>query len=154
MNMHCKICSKDVSPEKEVACDLCKQFVHSVCSGLSRLETQCLKSKDRRITFYCPECTDFKLQLKNMHTLTKLVQDLRDEVDALKKKAGHRVEEDVYETERVVQELLDRERRKENIVLFNVAEINAGSRSDQVNGDVTICKEVLSILDISLDNSI
>lgn len=149
MSIQCSICSKDLSPEKEVACDLCKHFVHSVCSGLSRLETQCLKSKDRKITFYCPECSDFKAQLKNMHTLTKLVQDLRDEVNTLKRNAAHDVEGDVYQTEKVVQELMDRERRKNNIVLFNITEANAGDKNDQVAADVTTCKEILSVLGVS-----
>ncbi|GJQ76674.1 hypothetical protein Trydic_g15530 [Trypoxylus dichotomus] len=143
MSASCGICSKELVSEKEIACDLCRKVMHSVCAGLSIAEMQCLKSRDRKVSFYCAVCSDFEQQL---HNLTSLVHDLQNEIKELKKKTASGMDMDIFDREAVIQEVMDREWRTESIMFFNVPEETSGDKNCQVADDVVTCKNILSTL--------
>ncbi|GJQ70185.1 hypothetical protein Trydic_g22645 [Trypoxylus dichotomus] len=124
--------------------------MHSVCAGLSRAEMQCLKSRDRKISFYCSVCSDFKQKLKNLHNFTSLVHDLQNEIKELKKKTASGMDMDIFDREAVIQEVMDRDRREENIIFLNVPEETSGDKNCQVAADVVTYKNILSTLDVVL----
>ncbi|KAI4471022.1 hypothetical protein MML48_1g04027 [Holotrichia oblita] len=150
MSTVCNVCNKDVSPDKDIMCDLCRLFVHSTCGNVTRQEAQCLKVKDRRVVFYCPGCRDFKAQLGDLHALKVLVHDLRKDIDALRAQATPRAESEVYGTESIIQEVIERDRRKNNIIIFNVPEEKDGGKENQVASDEATARRILTELDVSL----
>ncbi|KAI4470696.1 glutathione s-transferase n-terminal domain [Holotrichia oblita] len=157
MSINCNICSRDLNPDNEISCDLCRGFVHTTCSDLSRIEIQCLKAKIRKLTYYCVSCSDFKQQLKKVHELTSLVCTLQNELRELKEQRNNndcsKVDKDipdVFMMEKIVQEVAEREKRRNNLIIFNVPELEGGSKADQVAADVALVTDILQVADISL----
>ncbi|KAI4463279.1 f-box-like domain superfamily [Holotrichia oblita] len=89
-------------------------IVHDV--KLYRNEVRCLKSKGGKLTYYCPDCSDFKGQLKNFQNLKPLVKELKNELDLVKEKVVSTQNVIALDIETVIQEMADRERPK-NITL-------------------------------------
>ncbi|GJQ79167.1 hypothetical protein Trydic_g14700 [Trypoxylus dichotomus] len=152
----CAICNNGLTPEKEITCDMCRNYIHTTCSGLSRTELQYLKNKDRKLSFHCPTCSDLKLQLVKLHELASTVGALESELRTLKESMTSRdVKIDpikVPDVECIIQEVSDRQRRKNNIILYNVSENVLNNRNDQVAADMELVGELLQMLDVSVDN--
>lgn len=156
MSIKCTKCDIDLNPEKEISCDLCRKYIHSTCSSLSRLEIQCLKSKDRKIIFYCETCSDFKSQLGKLNDLNETVQKLETKLKTLqdnltlpKTEAEIKITTENVTTQ-VVDELLDRQSRERNILIFNLEETETGNIEDRNAIEKTKLTEILS----SIDNQI
>ncbi|GJQ76743.1 hypothetical protein Trydic_g15586 [Trypoxylus dichotomus] len=58
----------------------------------------------------------------------------------------------VPDVECIIQEVSDRQRRKNNIILYNVSENVRNNRNDQVAADMELVGELLQMLDVSVDN--
>ncbi|GJQ76559.1 hypothetical protein Trydic_g2256 [Trypoxylus dichotomus] len=58
----------------------------------------------------------------------------------------------VPDVECIIQEVSDRQRRKNNIILYNVSENVLNNRNDQVAADMELVGEQLQMLDVSVDN--
>lgn len=152
MSLACSSCKENVAPDKEVICDLCRYRFHATCVGVSRTEAQCLRGKDRKVTFYCPNCSDFKLQLRNLHDLTATVTHLQKEIEQIRERAvqgSPKENMDVFETENIIHEVAERERRKNNLIIFNVPEESSGTKNSQISADVATVGEIFQTLNIS-----
>lgn len=156
MSLNCSNCGEGLTPDKEIACDLCRHRFHASCVGVTRSEAQCLRNRDRKVTFYCPNCSDFKQQLKNLHDLTATVGILQREIEQIRERTVREPSGEnlvVLETEKIIHEVSERERRKNNLIIFNVPEVSSGSKDDQVSADVGIVGEISQILNISAANA-
>ncbi|GJQ68420.1 hypothetical protein Trydic_g17007 [Trypoxylus dichotomus] len=58
----------------------------------------------------------------------------------------------VPDVECIIQEVSDRQRRKNNIILYNVSENVLNNRNDQVAAEMELVGELLQMLDVSVDN--
>lgn len=147
MSYKCLKCSQGLSPEKEVYCDLCRKYIHSTCSLLSRNELTCLKAKNRILIYYCDNCTDFKSQLANLNCLQDTVKKLEAEINNLKCLNKSPPYNDAYVAEvdnlcnmDIVEELNERRIRESNIIIFNMEETGGTSNeskqkeSDNIKG--------------------
>lgn len=153
MSINCSACKGDLAPDSEIICDLCRQSSHATCVGVTRTEAQCLRNKNRKVTFYCPSCSDFKLQLQNLHNLTKTVDSLQKEVERLRERTGderHARCVDACAAEDIIREVAERDARKNNLIIFNVHELDSGTKADQVTADVAIVGEIFDALNVSL----
>lgn len=155
---YCATCSESLTPDKEISCDLCRKFIHSTCSGLSRLEIQCLKAKDRKLTFYCPSCMDFKEQLASLNGLKETIRKLENEVNTLKSKSSTGPSFNVnslnnLHVSEIIDELQDRQSRESNIIMFNleeVAESDPKKRNEIESGKIA---SIISSIDDSINTS-
>lgn len=124
MSATCCVCQENVS-EHDVACDLCNRQTHPTCAGLSRQEAECLRSKKRKIKFFCKNCDLIEV----IHTLKEEICGLKNEI-ALLKTEGHnvsqtRVPEKLLSEDDILSEIEDRQRRANNILIYNMPESSA-----------------------------
>lgn len=155
MVARCSACQVEFSVEKDISCDLCRQLVHAACAGISRTEAQCLKSKERKISYHCPSCADFKDQLKHLKTLTSVVDSMQKELETIKQRmsagsAGDRM--DAMDVERVIGEVVEREKRGNNIILFGMPELEGGTKNDQLEADGQMVAEIFRVLEVPSDD--
>lgn len=97
-------------------CDSCDRNIHKKCSGLSASEVKVMELKGKRILkFYCEDCL---LGLRQVPKLIKAIDDLKIEVEHLKKElnAPSFSESDIFD------ELQDRQTRSNNVLFFNLPE--------------------------------
>lgn len=152
----CLSCDGDLSPEKELSCDLCKKYIHSTSTSMSRAEIQCLKAKDRCVTFHCIGC---KTRLSKLDDLWKTVNWLEAEVRALKSGSSvslghddHGVQSEPKDqpVSRIVDELQDRQARESNLIVFNVKET---ALDDRDGGNAAVRNDLVEIFH-SIDDTV
>lgn len=154
MKLLCYVCNIDASEENGIACDLCHAIVHTTCSGLSRTEIQCIKNKNRKLTFHCDTCMDVKSQLSKIRELTETVSTLQNEITSLKEKLSPLTSNfdqrlNPFEVEDIIREVSEREHRKNNLIIFNLSELPNASREEQCAGDLETIREVFSGLGVT-----
>ncbi|CAG9764504.1 unnamed protein product [Ceutorhynchus assimilis] len=145
----CSECKLVITALDSVSCDSCSRLFHKkVCSGLNASEIKVMELKGaRQLNFFCPECLS---GLKMVPTLIKAVEELRQEIDDLKKTPVMQTPPNIpvpsntpvlnYNEADIFVELQERQNRANNLMIFNVPEGNDSEPdSDQV-------KKIISIL--------
>ncbi|KAK9712355.1 hypothetical protein QE152_g24981 [Popillia japonica] len=91
-----------------------------------------------------------------MNELSSLVSSLQEEVKALKSErvissaaTVDNIDSPIVDS--VLQEIAEREKRKSNLVIFNLPEMENGSRSDQISEDVSSVRDILANLGVVVD---
>lgn len=139
----CVSCSKNCSENDSVTCDICKKPVNVNCAGLSKNEVDCLRSKRRKIHFYCDRCdiVDTVLKLKEeVELLKKSLNETKNQVQA-DNVIGDRP--DKFSFDDVLDEFEDRSLRSTNLIVYGLPESLSAAENDRKVDDVNICKELL-----------
>ncbi|XP_031341035.1 uncharacterized protein LOC116169148 [Photinus pyralis] len=130
---NCVTCDLCINFDKDEVCicDKCCLLYHSQCSGLSRSDIQLLlTSSKQRPAFHCNKCISEKAQMSD---LLKTISDLQAELHHLKQAK----EEKSLLIDDVVNEINDRKRRENNIIIYGLEE--SSNDSPQV-------KEILKVV--------
>lgn len=139
----CVSCSKNCNENDSVTCDICKKPVHVNCAGLSKNEVDCLRSKRRKIHFYCDRCdiVDTVLKLKEeIELLKKSVNECKNSIPVDSVISD---QSDKFSFDDVLTEFEDRNVRATNVIVYGLPEsLNSGDsgRTDDENK----CKELLA----------
>lgn len=163
MSNKCVICDQLANYDKEIVCDFCRDVTHTTCSGLSRNEITCLKVKDRKISYYCLRCENLKKQISQLQDLSSKVESLENELKEIKTflrdnqlpAGSHSTVTSVNNTEDFIAELHDRQKRAQNLIIFNIPESSKQSINERRIDDETKVNEILQVfenLDVELSN--
>ncbi|KAJ3646692.1 hypothetical protein Zmor_024268 [Zophobas morio] len=141
--MTCVICKKKVSRSADcVTCDLCRGAVHTECADLSRAEIECIRSKSRKIHFYCANC-DIVATINN---LKEELAGVKSELNELKNSQGKVIHQDSVKKlsdDDILMEIEDRNHRAANLVLFNLPESSEMNSSERKNDDMFRCRKIV-----------
>ena len=141
---NCGECRVDIKDsEKNIECSACRQYVHRVCADLDKDEFRILSKGNQGILWNCKACLTSKgnevkklLRLeervdKMMELLTSKFENLEETlINKIEGKMTTKIEEKVKEVEERLtsqikerlEETQEREKRKCNLVLWNVPE--------------------------------
>lgn len=149
----CIKCSVE-DPKEFVNCDSCKKILCKKCSDLSETEFRCIALRKRRLTFLCENCEkgimlipDIMIQLDD---LRKQVNDLKSELQAKNSKSEQEV--DAVESEDIISELMERQRRASNIIISNIKEPSSNSRENRTEDDKRNVADILKDINVDLSN--
>ena len=148
-----------------VQCFLCELWAHVKCSGLS---SECMKAlgskKNDGIAWTCRACKSFatkysKINLKIDARLDKLeeqidkVEELQEEVKKLNKKV-ELIESfsKTNDNDSFMDELRERDYRKENILLYDLPEPTASTGEQRARMDLNRLKDILDQLKIRIED--
>lgn len=138
------MCSKTANDTDSVTCDICRNLVHSTCAGLSRAEVDCLRSKRKKINFFCDNCDI----ISTINDLKKNILELKTEIEALKN--SNRRDPDPepgkkssLSEDEIIAELESRQVRSNNLILYNLEESNKTSAEERKNDDLVRCKQII-----------
>lgn len=159
------MCDNVVNEDNLVQCDGCKRFICLQCSNLTSSEARVMGLKGKRTLLYlCPPCREALFQVPQ---LIKSYDSLREEINSIKTElaqsraqsyaaaaasapvaAGAAVgaqaaSVSTLNTNTVLEEIMERERRASNVVLVNVEESASDSGSVRKAHDESIVKQVL-----------
>ena len=142
----CNECKTNISNnDNAVSCDSCyRPFHKKPCSGLNASEVRVMEIKGpRQLRFFCKDC---QKGLSQVPALIKAVEELRQEVEALKTASvlsaaasnGDMARQAVAPSNEheVLYELQERQKRATSLMLFNVPE----------GDDLVEAKRILAIL--------
>lgn len=130
--------SLENDPSMLTECDSCHRNIHKkVCSGLNASEIKVIELKGKRsLKFYCEDCSEGLLCVPK---LIKAIDELKMEVEKLKMEptqvtsnsptAQTSAAPNISPSEELITELQERQKRCNNIMVFNFPE----SDNDQVS---------------------
>lgn len=161
----CGVCGEEVKVDHEaLQCEFCSLWYHTKCEKVPKavytfLNTQAKKASGKSIFWFCSynNCNGTAVQtLQAVQNLQILHKDFEERCTKLEAKVAElesNFQSRVYEE---VQEALDRESRKRNIIIRNLPEASnvdpgdSGARdSSDFSGDVSLVKSMLTFMDLS-----
>lgn len=116
----CTCCDYSVEEVRAISCFVCKKYFKHSCVELNLNDIKSIKNK-KGVTWSCANCTtiyDTVSVLKE--TITMLQGEIMELRDAIKN--SNKSEKNELCMEEIISEIADRDRRKRNVVVFNVKE--------------------------------
>lgn len=134
----CGKCNKDIVDDKRVDCDGCRMSFHYACTELTASEIRVIELKTRRVLKYlCDTCQEGmrlvpvlkrnleileqKFESFKSDILLKFDQPPRDNSSQITLQPSSRGEL-VASSEDIMKEVLERQQRMNNVMVFNMAE--------------------------------
>ena len=168
----CGTCNSTTSGSAAVACNICEYWHHTQCiPGMTdEFYKTMLTMKDSMgySFFLCPKCEKVnKKVLQTLTCLTKRVESLEKEIVDLKDqlKSSNDNASQAMKTVQSVQkqtaasseqvkttvltEIQEQEKRKANLVIYNLKESSSDTASERKEHDSASIKEVLSTIEVS-----
>lgn len=140
----CSCCNKACEDHKIITCCVCKaNYLHS-CVDLTVAELRSLKSK-KNLNWSCQDC----LQVgDNINDLKALIMSLRKEIESLKSIKTASVCEcnSAVDFEAIVQEISDRNARKNNLIFYGMPESLSTDHNVRILHDQQQVSKVLNFV--------
>lgn len=143
--LNCIKCNKMFERHKLVVCCICKKVTCSNCAQLSLAEIRKANAKGG-LTWSCEGCGELG---DDINGLKAAILALREEIANIKTE-GTSLETNPFVMEEIIQEISNRERRKTNIVIYNIPE-NGTTKKDQITSDTLVVAEIFAEMDIPVD---
>lgn len=144
----CACCRAVVEAHKVVDCCVCSKNFNIDCVKITTAEARRIHLKTG-ITWTCKNC----LQLGNdLNSLKSVIVSLQDEIRVLKETvltSPPSASTSLLETEKVIQEIADRERRKTNIMIFRCKEARCENIKEQIDLDTSLVNDICATIQIS-----
>lgn len=149
--VNCKCCNKLSEAHLAVTCSVCKDRFKNTCVDISANEVRTLNS-NKGYDWTCGDCRTVGKDLKD---LMALIINLQNDIKELKAEKNSSKNNFTLDFEEIVTEVSERQKRKNNIVFFNVAEQDQSVPStERQNKDKSEVINVITIVDpeISISN--
>lgn len=148
--MECVTCKRKTG-EPCIFCDSCERSTHRECTGLTASELKVMDLKGKRILkFYCEDCQS---GIKLIPKLMVKIDQLQSEINELKKVGNNSLTTlKENENEDVISEIMDRQSRASNIIIFNVNEPKSKNTQERNSEDNKTVQDILSGMNISKDD--
>lgn len=137
----CTCCGQLFDSHKTVSCCICKKAYSYACMQLSTAEARRINAKIG-ISWTCPTCIDLG---DDLNALKAAIVGLREQIAALQKSGT--TKSDLLRTEEIIQEVADRESRKNNIIIFNLPEDVTAGGGGLAAADVGAVGDILAVLE-------
>lgn len=137
--MSCLKCRNHIADES-VSCDSCERQIDIKCSNLNpqELKVMTLRGGKRTLKYYCEEC------LEGIRIIPKLLQRMdafEEKLDKLRSNSFDVTNNPKSVEHTITEELMERQKRSCNIVIFNLKETNGES-----DADIAVAKQILEDL--------
>ena len=176
----CPDCNLSVNEhDKAVSCDICDFWFHKTCQGISDQLYKVLTSQETdSISWFCSGCKrgakKVMLQLTRLRERQDVVESKMDNIEKRQVETTNKLEviedrveklesqeravvTDLGQPSLAVKEIEERERRKNNVVLFNVPESSSQDpklrHADDVAKFKTLCQSNLDVEPAEVDTA-
>lgn len=142
----CLNCNTDLKSNTSSAihCDVCQGPLHLKCVGLSESDVKLTRARSKAIKVVCNSCSINMSQFKDIKTIITTIQnELTTSINQLKAEFESQLQElkatltmtqqqtPSYVFEEVVNEVMERQRRTKNLVIFGVVEPPSDSSREE-----------------------
>lgn len=139
----CACCNKADESHKLVNCCICKKAYRIDCVKISVAEARRIHTRSG-LSWTCKSCMALGDDLIG---LKSSIVSLQDEIRVLKESLTQSTtlaKPSLIDLESVIQEIADRDRRKNNIIIFGSLESEDGDAAGQHNLDTSLAHEICS----------
>ena len=149
--MECVTC-KIKSGEPIILCDSCQRPSHKECSGLNASELKVMDLKGKRVLrFYCEDCQN---GVRLIPKLLVKIDNLEAEINKLKDlmESGNKSSGSLDDKEDVICEMLERQNRASNIIVFHVNESKMKLQQERDAEDGKAIEAILNNFNVDKSN--
>nr|CAI5837874.1 unnamed protein product [Callosobruchus analis] len=146
---YCKCCNQMCESHLLVTCCICKEKYKHSCVEVTTNELRTLNANKG----YDWTCKDCRVTGKDLKDLKALIIQLQNDIKDLKAENARIAESSGFSLEDVIEEISERQKRKSNVMLFNVEEPDQNkSVREQTESDINLATNILNTIapDISL----
>lgn len=143
----CSCCNNTADSHKIIACCICNRPYKIECVNVTTAEARRVHQKTG-FTWSCSNCQKLG---DDLNALKSVIVALQEEVKSLKSMSFQQTDS-LLESEKIIQEISERDKRKSNVILYGCDESDCTSNNVQVELDVVMVKEVCSLLQITDDS--
>lgn len=130
MSHKCSCCSKITEPHLLLKCCVCQKIFHHACVGLSSSETRLINSK-KSVSWTCNRCDQMG---NDINSLKAAIVSLQNEIKSIASKESKDTVGD-SQFEEIVQEVVERQNRRNNIIIFGMEEQTNLTKEDRINAE-------------------
>ncbi|XP_074031442.1 uncharacterized protein [Leptinotarsa decemlineata] len=167
MRRNCQTCKEEMhEKDKLVTCDSCHTTMHANenCTKLGPSEYRAVILQNRSLNFFCYECRG---TFKKIPLLLRQIEDFRNEVNIMKQEITELKNKNVLmeaellklkngdekmEMEEFINEMEERRKRANNVMIINVNESNAENRIHRLEDEKNTVKQLLQNIDSNIEN--
>lgn len=136
----CSCCNKPHDSILMISCCVCTKLFKNTCVNISSNEVRMINGK-KGFDWTCDKCREYGNDLK---ALKAIIINLQNDIQALK--IGN-PQSDSFDFEEIISEINERNRRKRNLIIFNVKEQDQSQSTEfRVNEDKTISANIMQTL--------
>lgn len=144
----CFCCRVVVEDHKIVDCCVCGKHFNIDCVRITTAEARKIHLKTG-ITWTCKNCLHYGSDLNGLRSV---IASLQEEIRVLRETvlaSPSTSPSSLLESEKIIQEISDRERRKTNVVIFGSKEAKCENVKEQIDIDVQLVNDICTTLQIS-----
>lgn len=142
----CVCCKIATDQHKLINCCVCRNNYKHTCVGLTLNEVKTISTKPG-LSYTCTNCSTIG---KDINELKAVIAELKNEVTQLKLQKSD-LSNDVLNNNtfnEIAQEVLERQRRSKNIIIYGINEISTMDRNTRLAQDTNNVKDVLNFLSL------
>lgn len=147
----CVCCGTTDQSHKFVNCCVCNKPFKIECVDVSSSEARKIHMKSG-ITWTCKSCIQMG---SDLNSLKSAIVSLQNEIKVLKQSVSgftNSKAPSLVDTETIIQEIYDRERRKNSVVIFGSTEATCNTNNEQLALDKTVVLDMCSAVQIDTTN--
>lgn len=150
MSLICVCCNKSDLSHKIINCCICIKPYRIDCVNVSSSEARKIHLKSG-FTWTCKNCIAYG---NDLNGIKSILASLQDEIKTLKQSLLESVKPpslSALEMEQIIQEISDRERRKNNIIVIGAREAACETNNEQIGLDTKLVHDICSTLNVKTD---
>lgn len=150
MSINCVCCNKSDLSHKIINCCVCNKPYKTDCVSVTSSEARKIHLK-AGFTWTCKNCLGYG---NDLNSLKSALASLHDEIKILKQSLLESVKPSLsppLEMEQIIQEISDREKRKNNIIVFGVKEGACNTNNEQIGLDTQLVQDICSSLNVKTE---
>ena len=171
---HCGSCSQEVlESDHAILCDMCGFWHHINCEKMEKSVYKFLqKNANSSIQWYCQKCNrTAKTLLRSLSDMAIRQKQLEERIDTMEDTTNRKFEKYVMKEEfeefaktvshppndvvqLAVEEIYERERRADNLILFNVTESTSDVVEERKDHDIGEVIDICKALDVDVSSKL
>lgn len=148
---NCACCGAAAEIHKTINCCICNKSYKIDCVNVSSTEVRKIHQKTG-FTWTCKICLKFG---NDLNSLKSALASLQDEIKVLKDsilETSSCSNRSLIDMEKIIREVSERNKRRDNIVIFGSDESDCSTNKEQVDLDVPLVSEICSVLGVTSEN--
>lgn len=144
MSQTCNNCTLQINSKSSgIQCTFCSHFFHIKCVNISKNQLDVLSTVNGCL-WKCTGCSNTAIQnndklFKVIETLQVTVNQLQEEIKNMK-----RASDNICNSEIIISEITERQKREKNIIIYNLNEALNGTVAEKKAADVSNVKDLLN----------
>lgn len=147
--MNCSCCNTVITKDDpSINCSVCDKIFNATCTEATRSDLKRF-GPSTGISWSCKSCRGLDLR--------SLILTLQEEIKNLKSTVLAPVvstTENLIKSEEIIQEVLERERRRKNIIVYGITESKSTNKSERIAADVTTVSDVFRSIGVRVPDDI